>query len=62
MVASSVVVMEGELSLAERRERIAAATEALRGLGAVSWQAPSGGGADGLSGLLSEVDALGRGV
>jgi len=59
VVASSVVVMEGELSLAERRDRIAAATEALRGLRAVAWQAPSGGGADGLSGLLSEVDALG---
>jgi hypothetical protein len=54
--------MEGtsqRLSLAERRERVAAAREALQGLGAELWQAPSGGGPDGLSGLLSEVDALG---
>lgn len=55
--------MEGdpvqEVSLAERRDRIAAATEALRGLYTVAWQAPSGGGPDGLAGLLGEVDALG---
>ncbi|SES20759.1 protein of unknown function, partial [Pedococcus cremeus] len=47
------------LSLAERRDRIAAAREALQGLGSVAWQAPSGGGPDGLSGLMGEVDALG---
>jgi hypothetical protein len=54
--------MEGNqqrLSLAERRERIAAAREALAGFDADLWQAPSGGGPEGLSGLLSEVDALG---
>ncbi|HEY7719933.1 MAG TPA: hypothetical protein VH915_14315, partial [Pedococcus sp.] len=48
-----------DLSLAERRARVAAAREALAWLGAALWQAPSGGGADGLSGLLGEVDALG---
>jgi hypothetical protein len=47
------------LDLAACRERIAAAVEALRAVGAVAWQAPSGGGADGLAGLLGEVDALG---
>ncbi|TQJ49033.1 HNH endonuclease signature motif containing protein [Phycicoccus sp. SLBN-51] len=47
------------LSLAERRDRIAAAREALQGLGSVAWQAPSGGGTDGLSALMGEVDALG---
>ena len=47
------------LSLAERRARVAAAREALSGLGPALWQAPSGGGADGLAGLLGEVDALG---
>jgi hypothetical protein len=54
--------MEGnpasELSLAEHRERIAAARSSLSALGQVLWQAPSGGGPDGLSGLLGEVDAL----
>ncbi|WP_091761227.1 HNH endonuclease signature motif containing protein [Pedococcus cremeus] len=47
------------LSLAERRERFAAAREALHGLDEVTWQCPSGGGEDGLSGLMGEVDALG---
>ena len=53
--------MEGNagLSLAQCRERLAAASEAVRVLGDVLWQAPSGGGPDGLAGLLSEVDALG---
>ena len=55
--------MEGtpaqELSLAEHREVIAAARSSLFVLGSVLWQAPSGGGPDGLSGLLGEVDALG---
>jgi hypothetical protein len=46
------------LSLAERRERIAAAREALCGLDTALWQAPSGGGPEGLSGLMGEVDAL----
>ncbi len=63
MLAPSVVVMEGhpaqELSLAEHREVIAAARSSLSVLGSVLWQAPSGGGPDGLSGLLGEVDALG---
>ncbi|HEY7720867.1 MAG TPA: hypothetical protein VIB11_03425, partial [Pedococcus sp.] len=47
------------LSLAECRERVAAATEAVRVIGAVLWQTPSGGGPDGLAGLMGEVDALG---
>ena len=51
--------MEGALTLEQRRERIAAAREALRGLDATLWQAPSGGGPAGLAGLLGEVDALG---
>lgn len=54
-----VVVMEGSLSLEQRRERIAAAREALRGFDAALWQAPSGGGPAGLDGLLSDVDELG---
>lgn len=54
-----VVVMQGSLSLEQRRERIAAAREALRGFDAALWQAPSGGGPAGLDGLLSDVDELG---
>src|SRR5574338_1408167 len=54
--------MEGnaakQLSLAECRALIAATTAAVRGMGTVAWQAPSGGGPDGLSGLMGEVDAL----
>jgi hypothetical protein len=54
--------MEGnpakELSLAEHRENFAAARSSLSALGSVLWQAPSGGGPDGLSGLMTEVDAL----
>ncbi|HEY7720566.1 MAG TPA: hypothetical protein VIB11_01905, partial [Pedococcus sp.] len=46
-------------SLAERRAQVAGAREALAGLRSALWQVPSGGGADGLSGLLGEVDALG---
>ena len=46
------------LSLAEHRERIAAARSSLSALGEALWQAPSGGGPDGLAGLSSEVDAL----
>jgi hypothetical protein len=45
-------------SLAECRALIAATTAALRGVGQVVWEAPSGGGEDGLSGLMGEVDAL----
>ena len=56
MVASSVVVMKESLTVEQRRERIAAAGEALTGIGAALWQVPSGGG---LAGLLGEVDALG---
>ncbi|MDF2093153.1 hypothetical protein P0Y31_12435 [Knoellia sp. 3-2P3] len=54
--------MEGkqqELSPAEHRERLAAARSSLAALGSALWQVPSGGGPDRLSGLLSEVDALG---
>ena len=68
VVTPRVVVMEGNhgeggqaghcLSLAERRERFAAAREALQGLDEVTWQAPSGGGPDGLAGLMEELDAL----
>ena len=47
------------MSLAQCREQIAAARSAVSALGSVLWQAPSGGGPDGLSGLLGEVDALG---
>jgi hypothetical protein len=51
--------MEGTLTLDERREVIAAARAALRGLDTVVWQAPSGGGAEGLAGLLGDIDGLG---
>jgi uncharacterized protein DUF222 len=47
------------LSLAEHRERLAAARSSLAVLASVLWQAPSGSGPDGLSGLMGEVDALG---
>lgn len=54
--------MEGNpahgLSLAEHRVRIAAARSSLSALGAQLWQVPSGGGAEGLAGLLGEVDGL----
>ena len=59
VVASRVVVMEGSLSLERCRERMAAAREALGALEAALWRAPCGGGQDGLSGLLGEVDRLG---
>ena len=39
MVGSTVVVMEGELSLAEHRERIAAGRSSLATLGSALWQA-----------------------
>ena len=62
MVAPRVVVMEGNpshgLSLAEHRERIAAGRASLAALGSVLWQAPSGGGPEGLAGLLGEMDSL----
>jgi hypothetical protein len=48
-----------ELSLAEHRERITAARSSVSALRTALWQAPSGDGSDGLSGLLGEVDALG---
>src|SRR6478735_4352728 len=48
--------MEGSLSLEHRRERLAAAREAMQGIDAELW-AVSGGG--GLGELLSQVDALG---
>jgi hypothetical protein len=55
--------MEGNLShgptLAEHRERIAAGRASMAALGSVLWQVPSGGGPEGLAGLLGEVDALG---
>ena len=58
-----VVGMEGNqhagMSLAQCREQIAATRSAVSALGSVLWQAPSGGGPDGLSGLFGEVDALG---
>lgn len=47
--------MEVSLTLEQRRERVAAAREALAGLGGALWQASS----DGLGDLLGEVDALG---
>jgi hypothetical protein len=47
------------LSLAEHRERITAGRASAAALGSVLWQAPCGGGPEGLSGLLSEVDGLG---
>lgn len=61
MVGSSVAGMEGDLSLAEHRERITAARASLRALGGLLWQAPSSGTAgsgEALAGLLGEVDAL----
>ncbi|HEY7718984.1 MAG TPA: hypothetical protein VH915_09495, partial [Pedococcus sp.] len=47
------------LSLAEHLERITAARSSLSALCTALWQVPSGGGANGLAGLLGEVDALG---
>ncbi|TQJ51252.1 HNH endonuclease signature motif containing protein [Phycicoccus sp. SLBN-51] len=47
------------LSLAEHRERLAAARSSLAALSSVLWQTPSGGGLEGLSGVMGEVDALG---
>ncbi len=48
--------MQESLTVEQRRERIAAAREALAGIDASLWQVPSGGG---LAALLGEVDALG---
>lgn len=59
MVAATVCSMQETLSLAQHRERIAAARESLGAVHRVLWQAPSGGSAEGLAGLLGEVDALG---
>ena len=56
MVATTVVVMEGSLSLEQRRDRLAAAREAMQGIDAELWAVSCGGG---LGELLSEVDALG---
>ena len=66
MVASSVVVMEGNparnlspaMTVAQCREQIVAARSAVAALREVLWQVPSGGGPDGLSGLLGEIDGL----
>ena len=55
VVSPRVVCMEGALTLEQRRERIAAAREALTGLDTALWQASGG---DGLGELLGEVDAL----
>jgi hypothetical protein len=57
--APIVGFMQQTLGLTQHRERIAAARESLRDLDSVLWQAPSGGGADGLAGLLTEIDSLG---
>ena len=51
--------MEGDFTIEQHRARITAARESLGALGAIQWQVPSGGGSDGLAGLLTEVDALG---
>jgi len=48
--------MEGSLSLEHRRERLAAAREAMQGIDAELWAVSCGGG---LGELLSQVDALG---
>jgi hypothetical protein len=48
--------MQGDLTLEQRRDRLAAARVALAGFEAAVWQAPSDGG---LAQLLGEVDALG---
>ncbi|TQJ48435.1 HNH endonuclease signature motif containing protein [Phycicoccus sp. SLBN-51] len=49
----------GRLNAAECRAKVAEARTALGVLREVLWQVPSGGGPDGLSGLMGEVDALG---
>jgi hypothetical protein len=51
--------MEEGLSLAQHRERIAAARASLGALDEMLWQVPSGGGTAGLAGLLTEIDSLG---
>jgi hypothetical protein len=51
--------MQGDLTMTQHRERIVAARESLSALGDVMWQVASGGGSEGLAGLLGEVDALG---
>jgi hypothetical protein len=51
--------MQGELTLEQHRDRLAAAREALSGFESAVWQAPSGGGPEGLAALMGEVDALG---
>ena len=51
--------MEEGLSLAQHRERIAAARASLGALDEALWQVASGGGAAGLAGLLTEIDSLG---
>ena len=59
VVGSTVMGMEEELTLAQHRERFAAALESLRALEGVLWQAPSSSSASSLAGLLREVDDLG---
>jgi hypothetical protein len=54
-----VVDMEQTLGVAEHRSRIATARDSVAAIGGVLWQVCSGGGEQGLAGLLGEVDALG---
>ena len=51
-------VAAGGLSAAQCRQHLATARTALGALRDVLWQVQSGGGADGLSGLMGEVDAV----
>ncbi len=46
------------LSVVQCRAQIADARTALAAVRDVLWQVPSGGGAEGLSGLIGEVDQL----
>jgi hypothetical protein len=56
VVASSVVVMQGDLTVEQARELVVAARVALAGLEGSLWQVAGGGG---LAELLGQVDALG---
>src|SRR5687768_5208549 len=51
--------MQGDPTVEQRREQVAAARAALTGLGDWAWQVGGGGGGGGLADLLGEVDALG---
>ncbi|SES50004.1 hypothetical protein SAMN05216199_0583, partial [Pedococcus cremeus] len=53
------IASASDLSAAECRAKVAEARTALGALREVLWQVPSGGGPEGLSGLMGEVDALG---